>query len=370
MMTPDEFARAMRAQGGRVDTSTLDPKLGRIFEREAGRARTYVKSASDAVPRLPPIYFDFIDNGSINAVAFRTEAGYAIGVNAGVVLRFFAIFGRAMADPQTLPWIGQSHIECRDLPPIADLFTENLSEYGVVDGRAAVARDPFRRLYGFHCAQTAFDFLVSHEVTHIANGHVDLEHEVNNVAALIEFNSTQSVSAERLLARQTLEMDADCGAASDGAGTLLRKVMQPPIFGQPWSEFYQESERAFFALMFSYHSLFRIFGDAQFTAHELVSSWYPPFRLRQYLVSATVLTYLHNKCATNLLDAWQNSNERNVIAESEKMFAALTGTKASVAGMEDALSPDGREHLNRLETNWATIIRPKLLPLAYAKLPG
>src|SRR5215212_5964943 len=102
----DIFHMKVTRYGGRLDVSSLHPDTAAGLDYVAVRARGFLKSAAAALPEMPPIYFDFVDNWSFNACAIRGDGKYFIGVTRGAVATLGVLFDRMLADPQVLPFIG------------------------------------------------------------------------------------------------------------------------------------------------------------------------------------------------------------------------------------------------------------------------
>ena len=92
-----------------------EPKTKMTFEhwnRTYGHIYRYadhlIGSARALIPSLPPIYFDFIYSPKMNAVAFKDEGRYFIGMTTG--LRFMAefVFFRMLSDSRMFSNIGNS----------------------------------------------------------------------------------------------------------------------------------------------------------------------------------------------------------------------------------------------------------------------
>lgn len=69
--------------GQRLKTED-DPKAPAfpVDERTSQLANELIDSARHFSPPLPPIHFDYIDSGEVNAVSFRDKGRCFIGVNA------------------------------------------------------------------------------------------------------------------------------------------------------------------------------------------------------------------------------------------------------------------------------------------------
>jgi hypothetical protein len=134
-------------------------------------AYTLIRCFRNEHPRLPPIYFDYVNNTSLNAWAGKDVKGqYFIGVTFGTFVILRLLFMRMLADARALPEIGDPSHESSSLPLLNDLCVNTrLVELGA-------PKDPDRLKFAVTAFEAAFSFLIRHEITHILHGH--LEHPI------------------------------------------------------------------------------------------------------------------------------------------------------------------------------------------------
>jgi hypothetical protein len=141
-----------------------------------------------------------------------------------------------------------------------------------------------------------------HELTHIANGHIDYCNAKLGYAVLPEVVWVDGED-EPPITRQTLEMDADSGAVSAGIGTIRIKTsdpaMRPPA---PWNQYYKDPESSLFDWSIAVSMFFRLFGDESFEQESVLTEGYPPFRVRQMMAISTATTYILEKWDKGMAD--------------------------------------------------------------------
>src|SRR5215216_194778 len=206
----DLFHKAVDEHGGRLDRASLRPEHAASLDHVAGRARDFLQTAAAALPEMPPIYFDFIDNRKLNAGAFLRDGRYFIGVTRGALATLEVLFDRMLADPQILPFIGDPKEEVADLPLLPNLGRDFARS---VDSVPEFPRpqDPARRATARKLGELALDFLTAHEFAHIANGHLDYLQANQGSLGIDELSgaSWAPSNSESALINQVMEMDAD-----------------------------------------------------------------------------------------------------------------------------------------------------------------
>lgn len=256
----DEFTSAYPDLGPRMDVGKASPWLRKRLNAAASYARWLIRTAAAAAPQMPPIHFDWIENDDVNACAFLRRGKYFIGVNAGSVVYLHSLFSRTLSNPRVLPKVGDvSKEEEARVPPVAiQLGRGNLHASGFVP---VIPKDSERQFHYEYLNHLSMGFLVSHEITHLIHGHVAYREDRLGHRGISE-KGWKKGEPEPALTRQTLEMDADMGAAVAQVGTVMWRVMDPAQ--RPSGElgrFYQTPEEAMFHFAFGICPFFRMFGD-------------------------------------------------------------------------------------------------------------
>jgi hypothetical protein len=165
--------------------ATLPSAIAATLYHAVVKAQGFLRTAAMALPGLPPIHFDFIDNLGFNAKALRYDGRYFIGVYRGTVATLAVLFDRLLADPEILPFIGDAEAETSDLPLLPDIGIDFVQSVDSVPTFPR-PRDPARRAAAQKLAELALDFLTAHEFAHIANGHLDYMTKAQGISAIDE----------------------------------------------------------------------------------------------------------------------------------------------------------------------------------------
>jgi hypothetical protein len=357
------FDRETAYLGGRLDIENYPHvPAAPAYDHTREIAHELIKSAKGMFTSLPPIHFDFVKNGAVNALAFRAEERYFIGMTAGAMSMLHLILDRMLANPRTFQYIGRPAEEDPNLPPVPwDIpDAERLFHSGV---RPILPKCPSRRLYALHLSDQALQFLIGHEIAHITRGHVDYLASSTGSPFLAELG--WAGTPEERLERQAIETDADrrsvfarCHSAlgtAYHAGDQFPSWATAPLTAEAWQ----------FDWAFAVNTLFRLFGDARFSGVDLSMQPYPPLPLRRKMAMDTAMHLL--------IEAWSEERRPDVsrvllssVENTEAAFAAV-GAGPSAGGLEDADAPTAREHISRINECWRGI-RSKLKPFSFEQL--
>jgi len=345
MTDEDVFHEAMLSNGGRAGhTPGPGSAYWPIFK---DIAKKMIDSQRQFMPRMPEVYFDFIINPDVNAIAFKAEDRYFIGVFAGATYLLDVVFSRMLADRRILPGVGDILLESEEQQSLSGL-TLNAEEAHVGGIRPVLPRCPMRQWYKDRLFLWAFRFIVAHELAHIYDGHVDYITQLDNVPFLLELGWTGRSETD-FLTRQSLEVIAD----SQASGVLMDNAR----FNCKDNFYTVTLEQVVFSVVFAFCSFFRLFGDATFADRELTKA-YPPFRLRQMLC----LTM-----AVEVIKSWGiESSEsclaalRDAVDDVELAFSMLIGTAPDVDGLRQAVGSAGTEYGEKLTQHRKTVTIPAL----------
>jgi len=362
--------------GGRLDTASLHPDTAASLNYVAGRARGFLKSAAAALPEMPPIYFDFVDNWSFNACAIRGGGKYFIGVTRGAVATLGVLFDRMLADPQVLPFIGTPEEEVADLPLLPDIGTDFVRSVAAVP-EFPRPQDPARKEMALRLAELALDFLTAHEFAHIANGHLDYLQANQGSLAIDEVRGATWTprTSETALIYQTMEMDAD------GTAVLISLVSEwgrvtgvNPRRGPEWE--YTYSRPGLVSLMWSWavSSLLRLFEEVRLTEGDsTLEDDHPSSRLRSVMIQqAAQRSPKPQGLGTH--PAFRGEEPHKIPAiiagrrDVETIFSQLTGQPEATEGLDEAWGEVDRSQMYRLQNYWRTRLKGELLEFAYAPL--
>lgn len=347
---------------GRLDVPTQASSCDVMYNWAREFANGKIEWARSKIPGLPPIHFDFIDSEEINAHAFSCDGKYFIGLCAGPLVAFNTLFLHLLADKRVLRGIGNPDRESEKLPLLT--LPIHVAQPRIYNNDRDIApRDEERLAYAKHLRTIVFDYLLSHEIVHIANGHVDYLGKEHGLTALPEAGQTE-IDPERRLDRQTIEMDADAIAGS-WALSAIRKNLETKI-ESPLSRFYRTPAQALATWTFAISAYFRVFGDSLLSEADYSTITHPPDRARQAMMMSMSAVYL--------MDHWDRALAEttaipinDAMLEVERAFALMTGEQPAIRGFLESWDACGADCMNRLLAHWKTTLRAKLLPYAYHK---
>jgi hypothetical protein len=356
------FLRETAAVGGPLPRDLLPERAKNFYDEIAGRADDLIGRAREAIDGLPPIHFGFIHNGEINAVAFRSDEQYFIGIYTGLLYMLRLVIGRMLADARTFPSIGDPSEEVGDLGPIAD-YVPHADVMNTLN-TLYIPRNAVRRAYAEYIQDQAVMFFVGHEIAHISRGHVDYLSQNRGIPQSRELSDFGAEDAELRLERQCLEQDADRRSIISRIDSLRVTQQNPKHAGPPWAVGDKSPGPMIRAWNVSLSILFRLFGDVRFSPSELSRANYPPLSLRRLYAEVVGKWQIET--------AWDNSLHAVATAafnvsriEAEEAFAIILGKPMSMDGFKDAMSPTGVEHAMRLQDYWNSIMVEKLKPYSY-----
>ena len=370
------FDEATADDGGRLDTATLHPNVAESMNYVAHRARGFLQNAAAVVPEMPPIHFDLINNLQFNAVAFQREGRYFIGMNRGAVSSLAVLFDRMLADPEVLPFIGDPREETADLPLLPNIGLDFERSFATVPEFPG-PQSPFRQATALRLWELALDFLTVHEITHIANGHVDYLRNRQGVSAIEEAGrpAWASSSSEYKLTHQTMEMDADAMAVHISLENEWGRVTgKYPRRSPEWEWIYDRPGVVSLQWSWAVSTLFRLMGDARLVGGEITQEIYPRPRLRTVMVQQAAGQVerpegLQDHSALVGEDFYNIPPAIKAASlDVEGIFSRLTGKPESPEGLDDAWGAVGRSQICRLQEHWQTKLRDELLEFAYQPL--
>jgi hypothetical protein len=306
-----------------------------------------INSASEHFPNLPQIHFDFINASEVNAVAFKHNEQYFIGITAGAISMLHLVLDRILANPKTFPNIGNPTAERDDLPqvPWSILDPERLFKMGV---RPILPQDSKRVMYSKHLADQALMFLLGHEIAHISRGHVDYLDSKTGSPFVAELGWKGKGEAE--IERQAIEVDADRRSVYARTNSMFMTANANKTIAPAWQDAPASIESFQYDWAFAVNVLFRLFGDKRFSGFNLDLNPYPPLPLRRRMA----MDYASHV----LLKNWGEDHKDkivNAIGGSVKAteFSFLTiGADPPDGGLADAFSDDANAHVQKIKICW------------------
>jgi hypothetical protein len=227
----NEWAQ-LQGMGSRLawDGAAGEP-VDKGYEGLVAAANSLVSSAQGALPRLPKIHFDIFDCARPNAIAFLFKDRYFIGMTVGLRYLIESVIYRMLSDPRTFPNIGDSSQETEPQPlPYYRPDVMDMISLGALRLPKSQARFDFAAFL----IQKAVMFLIAHEITHIAHGHLAYLQSISGKGTITEFRF-QAMSEADLIENQALELDADGQATSSGIDSIIVAHTYPKTFTPSWS---------------------------------------------------------------------------------------------------------------------------------------
>jgi hypothetical protein len=332
-------------------------------------AEHLIGSARNLIPNLPPIYFDFIYSPKVNAVAFKDEGRYFIGVTTGMQFMVEFVFFRMLSDSRMFSTIGNPAVEQSSFPPLNDYTTDaqEMARKGVHTGRP---NDDVRFSYAVDLLTSAMFFVIGHELAHVTRGHLDYLNSQTGTPIISEYNEPEKEvlgvawnlpTEQEKAERQAIEMDADKRSVLSSVASLKNKLESPEIARVSGRH---TMECLLYDWSVAINVFFRLFGDLRATGSLVELGYYPPTPLRRFmavkLAHAAVMTAwkapIEAKDAIRLL--------RDAAAYTEMMFQILTG-QPSGNGVNDAFSREGDEYAIKLNRYWSETLATRIQPYAF-----
>lgn len=363
MTNVEIFHREMTRLGGRLKLQSGSPAEA-AYATVTDRARLLISSARELLPHLPHIHFDFVLNGDINAYAFKSEGRYFIGITTGALYMLELVFMRMLSDSRLFDSIGNPNEESNNLPPLVGYApqAQQMYESGLIPGHPNTIP---RLSYARHLSESAFIFLLGHELAHITLGHIDYLQSKTGTAIIEELDWNQRDSGD-LIERQSLEAMADNRSVLSGIDSIQLTHGTPGFEKPPWTNSALKPAERIFDWALAMNSLFRLFGDSRFNPSNLEMMAYPPFPIRRAMATAAAYTFVMTEYPAlkdKALDAL-----RLAMAYTEAAFSMILGIDQSAEGLRDAYSSSGKEHYKRLVAYWHGDLRERLATFSYEDL--
>lgn len=357
----DEYMETSKL-GSRVIGSALPPPVAEEYDRYLRRIRTFVDSAKRRLPRLTPVYADFVQHPLFNARAVAVHGMYLIVIFDGMPVVTTAVVRRMLADRRLFRHVGDADLEAESLPVLQSPVTPNAGALLNTIG-AVVPEDDRRLIYCYQLQNTVFDFIAAHELTHIAHGHVAYMRAECGRPMIDELDLVPG-RMEGAVELQTMEMDADFNAAKLVMQTIDRMWKEHLRLQPPMNEYYADRVNAVYDAAAAISLMCRMFGDNSISGVDLSRSHHPPMRWRQMWILNTMGNYVEHLWGDSMVQQGTDAISR-AISDVEEAFETITGGSQSVKGLHDAWGPAGRKYSQRLAACWNDTLKDKLARHAY-----
>ena len=337
--------------GDRLDIENYpDVPAFPVYRHTREVAHELINSASEHLPNLPRIYFDFIEASEVNAVAFKHNEHYFIGITAGAISMLHLVLDRILANPNTFPNIGNPTDERNDLPqvPWSILDPERLFKMGV---RPVLPQDSKRAIYSKHLADQPLMFLVGHEIAHISRGHVDYLGSKTGSPFVAELG--WKGKGEAAIERQAIEVDADRRSVVARSHSMFMTANVNKTLALAWQDSPASIESFQYDWAFAVNVLFRLFGDKRFSGINLDLNPYPPLPLRRRMAMDYASHVLLENWGEDHKDKIEYAIDGSVKA-TEFSFRTI-GADPAEGGLADAFSDDANAHIQKIIHCWDDI---------------
>src|SRR5437762_11852047 len=111
----DEYVQRTNL-GPRVIGSAFPPPVAEEYDRYLRRVRSFVDSAKARLPRLTPVYADFVQHPVFNACAVLAGSMHLIVIFDGLPVVTTAGVRRMLGDRQLLRQLGRASVEADAMP--------------------------------------------------------------------------------------------------------------------------------------------------------------------------------------------------------------------------------------------------------------
>jgi hypothetical protein len=367
MDVAEVYDQAARSFGydRRLVRENLPPTARNGFDQTADVAEELIASARVLVPTLPPIHFDFFWEGTVNALVFKHEGEYFIGVNTGTVVLLHLIFCRMLSDQQLLSHIGDPASESPDVPLLLRLLPDAERMYQSGDLVACRPQTEARLLYAHHLQAEAMRFLVGHEIAHITLGHVDYLNSANGTAVFSEV-SLKDNGPTGHLERQAIEVEADSRAIFANLLSIVQTLKESGDLKVPWTEEGGPTAPGMmFDCSFAVNTLFRVFGDQRMTGVD-TSVPYPPVPLRRLMLTTVMLGFAEHNWK-ELYEEFVKPATKLAVGQTELAYAAITGDELSEEIKQDVFGNRivAKSHMKQIFECLEGGLRERLKSFAY-----
>jgi len=318
------------------------------------------------------VNIDFIANKSIGAVVIKGESNYHIGIYAGAIIVLENFFCRVLSCPTILTEYGDVSKEIQDYkiynPSVTNLEKLNVQE-GIIK---VIPLDKDRKTTARLLTILAASFLVTHELGHILNGHIDYLRSEGILYWDESEDITNNLTDIEII--QTLEYDADCYGWNNMINAAFAIHKSGGYLGQYALSLYKNLEGLIGLITFAIYTLFRLFGTDVPSDKNLLSKKHPHPKLRKEFMSIGMISLLHLKVSLGrITEQEMHALALSVISsviETEKAFEAVStnGKLLSKEDIKDILvGLDIDSYQKTLSARWVNI-RPLLLPYALIDL--
>lgn len=333
-----------------MDETLIEPDQPSSYAFFRAHARTLIQTVRGQCDRkqLPPIFFDWIQVPFIQGFAKQYRDRFFIGVSNATYYLTSLLFNRMLSFKAVFPMLGNSSLEV---------------DPGLILGWKANAYEMFhkgyvpvnpkcrtRAVYASHLRFLAIEFLMLHELGHIAIG------------------STEMRNPSDKRSKYAIEFYCDRFAVVTQLSDILQRCADPTKIEPPeFRSFYADRVQAVFDWTFAISTLIRAWGDDSQPGTDLMRGEYPTWRSRQYNITHCFLTILGHVNTSIQGDC--EAAMKDAMNAVEGGFTIITCESARTEGLERIMYDDGFDHFKEIAFHWRDHVRDRLQPFAYVTLP-
>jgi hypothetical protein len=362
----EAFDKCFKERGGHFDHKILDNPI--MLEFLLKGCRRDIEEIREGRPDLPEVYFDFINNSSLNACAAKMDGKYFIGIHIGTFFLLSDLFLRMLSNKNVLSEFGDTSHESDSKKIFNAQITDTTILFLAKDPNESISpKDPVRLNLAQLLTSFAIKFLVMHEYGHIIFGHLDYLESKTKVSHWTEIeDETLKLKSLSPITSQTLEMDADSYAVLRGVRQIIFLSGNIDNIKQELKPFYSSLESSLTLWFYSIYSLFRLFGYSNCDPLKIKKTLHPQTGIRQHIVFATTHTILQNEPYKELLKRMP-SLAMSIVNKVEKAFEEISFQGYDSRAIKIAYEKESQEHVLELVKNWNNV-RPELEKYAKGKL--
>lgn len=365
-----DLAIADKQWGVRIDEKYYTEDLKEFKQSHQFFMKGYSAKSKQLLKPFPSIIYDYINNFSFNAHAFKYKEDYIIGIHVAVWAILNDLFNRMLAHNEIFPEIGNPAKESSDTS-VKDYYDNvldllNNSHQGIF--KLKFPTDLQRKLYAYHLTGRAMDFVFEHELAHILFGHADYLYDRYGIHCVSEFQPSEVVNQYQF-DLQTLEMNADTMALLSCCSRALNTVNNNSKVHPAFRAFYKNYYQAFSDIAFAIYNTIRVFGDGDYKNIQLGKSTHPDPRVRQLQIFSTFRTVVKASKQYFTIDYDKlHSLLIEKIKESESAYQLITGKQTNLEVFNAEYFVDNPLGMAVID-NWKKNIRNSLLEYTYVPLP-
>jgi hypothetical protein len=350
-----------------VADGVIVPATDDIFALCDASVKHRIRILRQGLTHKPRVFFVFLESDSFGAWAFPLDGAYFVAVTMGTVVSIVDFFARVFSVWEVAggQWSIKT-LEQRSSP---------------VDGRPLdawridprIPTDPTVKIQATLLARQTFNFILDHELAHIALGHCDFTDgrlSPQRVDAAVD-----AVEENAALTSQAFELQADRFAVFmsfdevfgllPSSGVLLGKIAKatPPRdeiaslyaswIGKAIHGLTDTHEQRIFISLLCFFSMFRLFDQHHWTEIVLRRSTHPPSPMRIAFAFQAAVHFIE-EVRPALLSAFEQA-AKTIALTGEAIFAQALARAPNGTAVERALSSEGTEHYRKLLTQLETV---------------